>query len=410
MLWMTAAAFLLCACGEKQTVRQADALTVPEGNDRQEAAAEETGGSGIRLYCLNVGKADAMILEAEGKYFVIDCAREENVPFLAAALRHCGISRLDGVFITHVHKDHAGGAVALSLSGIPVDKWYAPAIFRETKKEEHPAYLAAAIRGQEVTWLNSGDVITLGNGASIAVIGPVTENRNSDNNNSLVMRLETKDGSILFCGDMKEEEENTLLEKRLIGHSDVLKTGHHGDSGASSAAFLARVTPKAAVISTNTAEEPDTPASGTVKRLNGVRSKICVTQDYSDALLVELKAGNVTVSDQVFEGLPARMTGIDMRLDTENDTVILINNTSVTQSLKGYTLLFINNGGESAALPDITVAPRSRIVIGGKKSKGDTDITLKYKNRFINKNKRSTVVLIDEYGRAVCRASNGLAE
>jgi competence protein ComEC len=70
------------------------------------------------------------------------------------------------------------------------------------------------------------------------------------NDNSLVVRMTYGRRSLLFVGDAEAEEERDLLAlgaARL--HADVLKVGHHGSRTSSSAAFIAAVSPRDAVIS-----------------------------------------------------------------------------------------------------------------------------------------------------------------
>ena len=73
---------------------------------------------------------------------------------------------------------------------------------------------------------------------------------------------------MLFTGDLEGAAEQRLAEtdgERLW--ADVLKVGHHGSANGSGEAFLARVQPKAAVISCGRRNRYGHPASETVRRL-----------------------------------------------------------------------------------------------------------------------------------------------
>ena len=91
------------------------------------AKADENRG--IVLYCLNVGKADCLILQCSGKSYVIDTGNEYTDKALLCALDQLGIGELDGVFLTHCDRDHYGGLLALSQSGIRISHWYASDCF-----------------------------------------------------------------------------------------------------------------------------------------------------------------------------------------------------------------------------------------------------------------------------------------
>ena len=136
----------------------------------------ESADTSAQLLCLNIGKADCMLLLYGGDAYLIDTGYEQTWPALETALSQFGITRLNGVFLTHCHEDHQGGLMPLAKSDIAVDAWYAARIFYDQKESKHPAKLAAAERGQEVTWLDAGAVIPVGSDASLTVLGPLSVN------------------------------------------------------------------------------------------------------------------------------------------------------------------------------------------------------------------------------------------
>lgn len=364
----------------------------------------------IHLYVLNVGKADCIILQAYGKNYMIDTGREQNYPFVEAALQALSISKLDGVFITHTDSDHVGSVLKLSMSSIEVEGWYAAGIYHEFNAEKHPLRLAAAIRGKDANWLFAGDVIQVAESATLAVLGPLNINAANENNNSLVLRFDSPNGSILLTGDMKSEEEATLISAGMLSKVDVLKVGHHGDNGATSAAFAQIVKPQIAVISTSENEEQDTPNSSVLKRLYNAGCKTCViTQDFDDAALVTLDNGNVQVENVVFSTLPQRIKYISMRMDTDNDMVILYNSSGNEIDLDGC-ILYAKENEKIYKLKDAAVDPYAFYVIGSVKSHDKCDYLLPGTKRVWNKSKPDVAVLYDRYGRPVAAAENGLSE
>jgi len=74
-------------------------------------------------------------------------------------------------------------------------------------------------------------------------------NESGINNSSLVLKLNFKDVSILFTGDIEKEAERLLCEDEVNLDADVLKVAHHGSSTSSTEEFLDSVTPDVAVIS-----------------------------------------------------------------------------------------------------------------------------------------------------------------
>ncbi len=361
------------------------------------------------LYCLNAGKADALILLTDAGAYLIDAGYEHTWAALRTAFDQLGIRELEGVFLTHCHKDHSGGILPLAQSGFPVAQWYASAVDYSINPEDHPIREAAALYGTEPEWLEAGQVIAVGNDSSFTVIGPLRANEDNENNNSLVMVFSSPDGSILLTGDMKLEEEEDLLNAGLVPSCEVLKCAHHGDNNATSARLLAAVRPLTAVISTHSAEEPDTPAGSTLKRLAAAGCEVWVTQDVSDALILTLEGGQVRAASVRWEGIPA-LPQLQARIDPEKDLLLLTyRGPEDTLNLSGCTL-YSTRGSDTFQLPDLTLKKGMAFVIGSKASpKGEADLTLDVK-RVWHKSRLDAAVLVDAWGRGIVRCNNGMEE
>lgn len=365
-------------------------------------------GENVRLICLNIGKADCMLLLWEEKAFLIDTGYEQNFPALLSMLDQYRVSHLNGVFLTHCHQDHQGGLQLLAESNIPVDAWYAAEIYYDEKPEKHAAALAAGIRGESVIWLQSEDVIPAGNNAFFKVLGPVTQNTENENNNSLVLRFSSPHGSILLAGDMKEEEEKELQNRGLLDASTVLKVGHHGDSGATKKGFLSVVKPKAALISTNTQEESDTPAESTLTRLYQAGCQVYVTQDAHDALEATLENGQVTVRDISWENVPERQQGLRLSIHMADDLLTIENTSSDSIALKKCRL-YSSRGNDLLELPDMTLEPGQTFRIGSRAT--NADYQLKWdKKRIWHQSKLDIAVLYDGWGRGIAWTNNGMPD
>lgn len=362
----------------------------------------------VQLYCLNIGKADCMLLLSGGKAYLIDTGYAHTYPALETALEQLNIRRLHGVFLTHCHNDHEGGLEQLFQSDIEIDALYAAAIYYDVKENKHPAVKAAKERGMQVTFLRQGDVVRPDEETAFTVLGPVRVNEDNENNNSLVMHFTSPHGSILFTGDMKEEEEYDLLSRNLLSQADVLKCGHHGDSGATSAALLQKVKPKVALMLTNTFQEKDTPAPSTLARLAAVNCKTYVSQDAQDAIYVSLQNGSVTVSDMAWPGIPKRITALSASISLSDDTLTLKNQGTETVTLSGCTL-YSSKGEDLFPLPDMTLAPGDKCIIGGKNAEGNIHIKLD-KKKIWHQEKRDIAILYDAYGRILTQTDNGFAE
>ena len=247
----------------------------------------------MSLLAINVRKADALLLRCGASAYLIDTGSKKSADDMLAVLRSEGITRLNGVILTHTHADHVGGLKALLESGIEIENIYTSKYYVLKKEDgKHPVDKAIKKKDYEVTYLAAGDTLPL-DGGKLTVVGPLEKNEEAENCNSLVLLAEGGGGSILLTGDMEFPEEASLLDAGLIPHADVLKIANHGESDATSDALVAAVSPSLAVISTNTVDEPDTPDPRVMRLLSGANIPVLITQDSEKGILVTLRDGEV---------------------------------------------------------------------------------------------------------------------
>lgn len=372
-------------------------------------SAGGTAEDRVDMTCLNIGKADCVILRAGGRAFLIDTGYAQTYPALEAALDEMGIAALDGVFLTHCHTDHQGGIMPLALSSLPVGNWYASGIYYNTDTQDHPILRAAEARGTQAVFLSSGDRIDVSDGIWFDVLGPLTVDTENENNNSLVMRFVSPCGSILLTGDMKLEEEASLIGAGLLQASDVLKCGHHGDNKATGDDLLSIVRPRVALISTSTPEEPDTPAKSTLKRLSGMGCAVYVTQDAQDAWRVVMDAQGVRVEDVAWRNIPAKVKDIVMTIETEDDVLSLLNTGGEAVRLNG-TALYSTRGNELFYPADMVLEPGVPYLIGSGKTKEHRCDQVLNDKRIWHKSKLDIAVLYDAWGRPIAACGNGMED
>ena len=257
-----------------------------------------TAQAQVELFAVNVGKGDALVVRAGDYTCLIDTGKEKAQEQLEVALKALGVEALDAVFITHTDKDHTGGLKWLRESDIEIRAIYASRYYPGTTEKKHPAVKAAKKLDLEVQWLGAGDSVPLGDsGAVFHVLAPAMEIPDDEDDNSLVMMLESSDGRILLTGDMEHVEEAALLTSGADLRCDVLKVANHGDSDATSAALIAACAPVAALISTDSTEKPGTPDPGIVRNLQSIGCAVCVTQDASLGVRIALDGGSVAVEN-----------------------------------------------------------------------------------------------------------------
>ena len=365
------------------------------------APAEESGV--LTLLSINVRKADCHLLSWEDQLWMIDTGSAESWGAVSAALHALGVTRLDGVVLTHTDKDHAGGIMALASSSVEVGGWYASAFYCEVKKlEKHPAVMAAALRGETVTWLKAGDSLPFGSG-SLSVLSPLSLDEEKENNNSVVLLAEAAGGSILLAGDMEQPAEAALLRSRTLTPVTVLKVGHHAEGDATSEAFARAVKPQVAVISTNSEDAPDTPSKRVLKLLNQLGAQIALTESAVGGVLTQVKDGKAAVSLTAWEYPAAAGTDVQLRsLDLAAETLVLENTGASPADLSGW-FVRSERGGEIFVFPDgASIGPGAVITLTTLDTAVPGDYTWQEKNVWHN-SKDDPALLCDAWGRAVSR-------
>lgn len=249
-----------------------------------------------QLYMVNVGKGDAIIIMHGGKNWLIDTGKAEAWEKLEAALKDMGIDRLEGVFMTHTDKDHSGGLRKLAKSKIKVGAWYAAALCPEDRSENPITKAASKAKPKaEVTWLSAGDCVD----EIFTVIGPVYSNEYKEDNNSLVMMLETDYGRVLLTGDMEIAEEIDIVNSGADLRCDVFKVPNHADNDVCKAGLIDETGASVALISTDSYDKPGTPDDMLVYRLKNLGMEVYCTDDIDAAgILVTMDKNGITVTEK----------------------------------------------------------------------------------------------------------------
>lgn len=360
-------------------------------------AARAEDAEPLTLFAINVGKGDALLLNAGSHTYLIDAGKAEHWGDVSRALKTLQVTHLTGVILTHTDKDHAGGLWPLATSSIGVDAWYAPAYYTGVKEKKHPALLAAALRGENVTWLKAGDELPLGEG-TLRVVGPLSASE-TENCNSLVLVAEGGGGRMLLAGDMEVEEELELLNAGVIPACEVLKVGNHGEDDATSEVLVRYVRPKIAVISTSTAEEPDTPSMRVSRDLMKKGATIYETQQAGSGILVTLQGGAAEAQLMDYRDEPPKPEGIRLTdRDAEADSICIVNEGSAAADLSGWYIMS-DRGGEILVLPEGTMLPAGgtlRITTLTSPEKGDV---VWPEEQVWHRKKDDAASLYDVYGR-----------
>ncbi|MCP3144056.1 ComEC/Rec2 family competence protein [Pyxidicoccus xibeiensis] len=275
------------------------------------AAAPSAASRPLTVYFFDVGQGDAaLVVSPTGKTVLIDGGPPEARERLARRLRELVKEPLDLVILTHPHLDHLGGLTE-AVRAVGAKRFMDPGFDHPSDAYRDLLDFVGGAVGQVMTPEPNPKspetllTIGLGEGVSLSVLWPrvpqepfLDDTRSDPNSNSIVAKLTYGKTAILFTGDAEPDTEAALLQKRIDFTSTVLKVAHHGGRHSSTAAFLAAVKPKAAVISCGVGNDYGHPTPEALERLKATGARVFRTdQDgevvaVSDGTSVSLRAGN----------------------------------------------------------------------------------------------------------------------
>ena len=195
-----------------------------------------------RVTVLDVGQGQCILLQSEDRTWMVDCggSDDEDTANLAAdTLLSQGVTRLDGVILTHCDRDHTGGLEEL-LTRIPADVVLIPAL--ESAKE----------MGIESAVLVESDLTLTYGATEMAIYAPLMVEE--DNESSLCVLFSAANCDILITGDRSALGEAILLKNTELPELEILIAGHHGSAYSTSEELLAATSP--AIVAISVGENP----------------------------------------------------------------------------------------------------------------------------------------------------------
>lgn len=256
-----AGALLLASCAPQ--LREAPPGEVPRSEEPEEPASYD-------LHVFDVGTGLSLLVTGEDFSLLYDAGSNDDrgVEESNRVLAYLGLSlaepRLDHVFVSHPHRDHIG-LLPDVLTRYEVANYWDSGLVVDTDVYKN---LMTTLEGSSaVTHHGGADFLTgqeipLGRRASAKVLS-VRPGARDANDASIVLRLDLGGQRILLMGDAtggeranpEEPPAKRSVEAELVGlpakelASEVLVVGHHGSKTSSRRAFLDKVRPKLAIIS-----------------------------------------------------------------------------------------------------------------------------------------------------------------
>lgn len=258
----------------------------------------------IEISFLDVGQGDCTYIKTENsKKILIDGGGNESYDIGTNILKPYLLKRkikyLDYIIISHLDFDHVGGIINL-LDYIKVDKIILPIQF---EKYDNLDLLIEKLekknKNTAIIFLEAGDRLYLDKNTYIDILWPDKEIKileNTINNNALVFKLNYKEFSMLFTGDIESEAESAIVDKysenKSLLRSTILKVAHHGAETSSIQNLINLISPKISLIGVGRNNNYGHPSESVIDRLEKINSKIYRT-DINGEIIIKINKNGI---------------------------------------------------------------------------------------------------------------------
>jgi competence protein ComEC len=258
----------------------------------------------LRMIIFDVGQGLAVGVQTQHHALLFDTGpdfsgdADSGNRIIVPTLRALGISRLDGLILSHDDLDHTGGTASVEQA-MPI-QWIASSLPDDSPLlQDFPHQLnqaSAEMKGSR--HCSDGDHWNW-DGVNFEILHPASNVDTSiklhDNDLSCVLRISIGGQHILLVGDIEKKSEQRLLENHAAQlPAGLLVVPHHGSKSSSTPEFVAAVLPDYAVFTTGYRNRYGHPKAEVVQRYADSGAEL-LRSDEDGAVLVEMNAQGLSV-------------------------------------------------------------------------------------------------------------------
>lgn len=237
-----------------------------------------------RVVILNIGQGDSIFLiDSSGEKFLIDGGDGDYIVYSISHYLHPRDKVIDNLILTHPHQDHMSGLIDI-IERYDVKRIYYYPVCYNSLLYKYFLNLDENLKIIDPNYYFEGDSFTLKLLFPKEEIDEGCVEYSNINNASIVLKLESNFGSMLFTGDAEHEVEDWLMKyySRDELNVDVLKAGHHCSRTASSLKFLNYISPFYAICSVGEGNRFGHPHSEVINNFNQLNIIYDLTYEVGD--------------------------------------------------------------------------------------------------------------------------------
>ena len=254
----------------------------PHAEPLPSVTAAQYAAGGDRIHFMNTGNSDAILLESDGHFAMVDAGEDTDNPrnlpglnlegfesrVLAYLKQHAadanGKVHLDFILGTHSHSDHLGGFdTILADPDVTVDRAYLKVYdsskigqyeIDEWDNQEVYDQTIAALQAKNVPVISDmNDTPFMLGRFKITLFNtddPATTEKVGENDQSIGVLVEKNGTRVFLAADMDNLTGDETRLAPSIGKVDLLKVGHHGCEGSSTPDFIRTLSPRICIFTT----------------------------------------------------------------------------------------------------------------------------------------------------------------